>query len=660
MKKLFFIIFCLSSITSMAQLSVIRQRNYPYSNTLGFIPVSYDSSGRILLFRMKLSDLAVGGGGGMTNPMTTLGDLIYEDGTPAPARLAGNTTTTKKFLTQTGNGSISASPSWGTLAAGDVPTLNQNTTGTASNITGILNASSFPALTGDVTTSSGSVATTIGARKVLYSMMPSVADGKLKGRSAGSAGDEQEITVGSGLSLSAGTLSATGGGGGADALGRYIVQISTNAPANAQILASLSTGLVKNTTTTGVLSIAAAGTDYVSPQTTLSGYGITDALSNSTTSTQDGYFSTIKLKDVLTPSHYLTLQDNENLTANHILSFNTGNADRTLTFSGDATVSGTNTGDQTITLTGDITGSGTGSFATTIGARKVLYSMMPSVADGKLKGRSAGSAGDEQEITVGSGLSLSAGTLSATGGGSGDMILASVQTVTGAKTFNAGTFILGAGSTSAAPVSFSSGTDLTTAAIGAMEFNGHTLEFTPHNSTTTAADGERGYVPAMQAMVLTSTAVSANVTTAQDVFDNNTDGNDEVKLTANKTYRFQGLFLFTKGATSSAIQLLFAYSGTIGRIQYWANGISNGVNSNASGQSVYINRATSTTVTTATTGLNGCVFITGTITVTTAGLLKPQYQYTIAPGSAGTVDIGSYFEIWPIGSNTVQKIGSWQ
>jgi len=45
------------------------------------------------------------------------------------------------------------------------------------------------------------------------------------------------------------------GGGGADSLGTYLVQTSTNAPTNAQIMASLSTGLVFNTTTTGVQSI---------------------------------------------------------------------------------------------------------------------------------------------------------------------------------------------------------------------------------------------------------------------------------------------------------------------------------------------------------------------------------------------------------------------
>jgi hypothetical protein len=55
------------------------------------------------------------------------------------------------------------------------------------------------------------------------------------------------------------------GGSGANALGTYLVQTSTNAPANAQVMGSLATGLVKNTTSTGLQSIAVAGTDYLAP-----------------------------------------------------------------------------------------------------------------------------------------------------------------------------------------------------------------------------------------------------------------------------------------------------------------------------------------------------------------------------------------------------------
>lgn len=57
------------------------------------------------------------------------------------------------------------------------------------------------------------------------------------------------------------------GGGGANALGTYIVKTSANAPVNAQILASLTTGLMKNSTSTGVVSIATPAVDYEVPLT---------------------------------------------------------------------------------------------------------------------------------------------------------------------------------------------------------------------------------------------------------------------------------------------------------------------------------------------------------------------------------------------------------
>ncbi len=52
--------------------------------------------------------------------LTTLGDIIYR-GVSIASRLAGNTTATKKFLTQTGTGTVSAAPEWGTIADADIP-----------------------------------------------------------------------------------------------------------------------------------------------------------------------------------------------------------------------------------------------------------------------------------------------------------------------------------------------------------------------------------------------------------------------------------------------------------------------------------------------------------------------------------------------------------
>lgn len=62
-------------------------------------------------------------------PTTTLGDMIYEDATPTPVRLAGNTTSTKKYLTQTGTGSVSAAPGWNTIAAADLPAATTSAQG---------------------------------------------------------------------------------------------------------------------------------------------------------------------------------------------------------------------------------------------------------------------------------------------------------------------------------------------------------------------------------------------------------------------------------------------------------------------------------------------------------------------------------------------------
>jgi hypothetical protein len=57
--------------------------------------------GKVLVSALKLASGA-------------LGDLLYHDGTNL-VRHAGNTTTTKKYLTQTGNGSVSAAPVWEAL-----------------------------------------------------------------------------------------------------------------------------------------------------------------------------------------------------------------------------------------------------------------------------------------------------------------------------------------------------------------------------------------------------------------------------------------------------------------------------------------------------------------------------------------------------------------
>ena len=147
------------------------------------------------------------------------------------------------------------------------------------------------------------------------------------------------------------------------------------------------------------------------------------ALSNATNSTQDGYFGNINLFDDSSPSHYTTITNSGNNTATRTLSINNNDADRTLSLSGNltvsstATISGTNTGDQTITLSGDVSGSGTSGISTTIANTAVTFAKFQNIVDNRLLGRSAGSNGSMQEITIGSNLILSGGTLSFNGVG---------------------------------------------------------------------------------------------------------------------------------------------------------------------------------------------------------------------------------------------------
>jgi len=87
------------------------------------------------------------------SPTTTLGDIIYDNGT-LPTRLAGNTTTAKQFLSQTGTGGASAAPVWAAIAATDVANsvINGGNTGAvilgtndATNLT--IEANNAPAMT---------------------------------------------------------------------------------------------------------------------------------------------------------------------------------------------------------------------------------------------------------------------------------------------------------------------------------------------------------------------------------------------------------------------------------------------------------------------------------------------------------------------------------
>ncbi len=118
-----------------------------------------------------------------------------------------------------------------------------------------------------------SVATAnINAGAVTYAKIQNVSAHAILGNPTGNAAAPSEITLGANLSFSGTTLVASGSSSG-DTTAAYIIKTADVNLPNAQVLGSLATGLLKVATSTGVLSTAVAGTDYVAP--TGSGAGLT-------------------------------------------------------------------------------------------------------------------------------------------------------------------------------------------------------------------------------------------------------------------------------------------------------------------------------------------------------------------------------------------------
>ena len=78
---------------------------------------------------------ATNGGTGQSG--YTTGDTLYSSATDTLAKLPGNTTTTKKFLGQTGTGSASSAPVWEQPAASDITGLAPSATTDTSNASNI-------------------------------------------------------------------------------------------------------------------------------------------------------------------------------------------------------------------------------------------------------------------------------------------------------------------------------------------------------------------------------------------------------------------------------------------------------------------------------------------------------------------------------------------
>ena len=111
---------------------------------------------------------------------------------------------------------------------------------------------------GDVTVSASGATFTVDNDVVTYAKMQNVsAASKLLGRGDSGSGDVQEITLGSGLTMTGTTLSSSGGGGGAPTDADYLVK-TANGSLSAERVVGDSTTVTANWGTAGAVSFERA------------------------------------------------------------------------------------------------------------------------------------------------------------------------------------------------------------------------------------------------------------------------------------------------------------------------------------------------------------------------------------------------------------------
>lgn len=216
-----------------------------------------------------------------------------------------------------------------------------------------------------------------------------------------------------------------------------------------------------------------------------------------------------------------------------------------------------------------------------------------------------------------------------------------------------GPLLLTTGTSSVAPLKLQSGTNLTTAVAGAVEYDGKVLYSTPVS---------RGVSPSMMFYRLNSNFAGANSSTAQSLF------NVGVTLAAGTVYAFTADFLLSKtaGTTSHTLGILFGGTATLNNIFYTAYVTGAAVAPPTVGTGTttasHITIATIANLTSATavaTIQYGYTYH-GTVSIDAGGTFIPQYKLSAAPGGAYSTVAGSFFAIWPIGAagaNT--SVGPW-
>lgn len=146
--------------------------------------------------------------------------------------------------------------------------------------------------------------------------------------------------------------------------------------------------------------------------------------------------------------------------------------------------------------------------------------------------------------------------------------------------------------------------------------------------------------------VLVADETGANSSTAQPWFP----ANGAVTLAVG-VYEFEGYLRTSRsaGTTSHTTGVLLAGTATITPVEVYAQAKEGDANDLQDVSSIAIAAATEVVVKAASTSATEqtMIRVVGTLTVTVAGTLIPQFKYSAAPGGVPTVKAGSFFKLTP-------------
>lgn len=149
----------------------------------------------------------------------------------------------------------------------------------------------------------------------------------------------------------------------------------------------------------------------------------------------------------------------------------------------------------------------------------------------------------------------------------------------------------------------------------------------------------------------------------------NNDGNSQpwyptnsvVSLEADTLYEFWGTLRLLTGTTSSGIRVGFDL-GTVGitQIAYMAIGVKRTMSqAGTTSQMTMSNSVTNVQVTAANTTGGGVIYVRGTLRTSTAGTFGPSFSFTAAPGGTPQVQHGTWFAMKRIGDAATATRGTW-